>query len=440
MDVERIIEEGDARYRRDTPRSRALWQEALGVSPHGVANSLHFHDPYPLALVEARGGHVVDADGRTLVDLHLGHGVMTAGHADARITSAIAAAAARGAHTGTLTPESVAMMRALAQRFALDAVQLCVSGAEATALALRIARAATGRAAVIKIEGGYHGAHEAMMVSTLPDLEQAGDAQRPTPVAWGAHVPDPMTRVVPFNNLTAMDDVMQRDAPGAVILEPVLLNAGFILPDAGYLAGVRAMCDRHGVVMIGDEVKSGAAIGPAGAFARFGVQPDLLCLGKGIGGGLALAAVGGRADLMDAVGDDRAPHYATFAANPVACAAGIVALEDILTPAAFARMEDLSLRLADGLREALAPVGGNPLTLGAKGTVVFGPAPHDYRGFESGADLRRAYALWLHMVAAGVLIAPVEDELQWTVSAAHCADDIDQAIAAARDFARRVGG
>jgi len=439
VEIEHLINELEGRYRRSTPESHALWRRALAHTPHGVANSLHFHDPYPLSLADAHGGYVHDVDGRRLLDLHLGHGVMMAGHADPRITAAITAAAGRGAHTGTLSPVVVDMIELLAARFRLEQVQLCVSGAEATALALRIARAYAGRGAIVKIEGGYHGAHEAVMVSTLPDLELAGDAKAPTPVPWGSTPTRADTHVAPFNDLPALEQVFIDARPAALIIEPVLLNAGFILPEGGYLAGVRELCDRHGVIMVGDEVKSGASLGRSGAFAHFGVTPDLICLGKGIGGGLPLAAVGGRAALMRVVGDDQAPHYATFAANPVACAAGIAALEQVLDADTFAHMESLARRLADGLAGTLAPVGGSPVTLGAKGAVVFGDPPRDYRTLEQGADLRRAYALWLHLIDAGILIAPVEDELQWTICAAHDAQDIDRVIAAAGDFARLLG-
>lgn len=436
--ISRIIDDGIRRYEQASPASHALWRRAMAVTPHGVANSLHFHDPYPLAIAAGRGAYATDQDGRRLLDLHLGHGVMVSGHADPRITDAIATQAARGTHTGALSEAVVEFMELITARFAADQVQLCASGAEATSLAIRIARAATGRRAILKVEGGYHGAHEAVMVSTLPDLAAAGADRDPLPVAWGAARADPDTHVIPFNDPDALERALAAHRPAALIIEPVLLNAGFIAPREGYLAAARAACDRAGAVMIADEVKTGVTIAHGGAMRHFGVVPDLLCLGKGMAGGVPVGAVAGRADLMIEVGEDRAPHYATFAGGPLAGAAGCVTLRDVLTPGVYDHMEHLGHHLADALADALAPLGAHPLHLGAKGTVIFGPIPSSYREFERGADLRLAYALWLHLLDAGIMIAPVEDELQWTVSVAHAQEDLAAIGDVARDFVARV--
>lgn len=438
--IDRRIEDELALYRSRTERSRAAWERSLQTMPLGVPTSLQYFAPYPLCLSEGAGSHVRDLDGNEYHDFHLGYSVMVCGHAHPAIEQALASQIGRGVHFGFLTEEASALCEELVLRFGLEQVQLTNSGTEATSLAGRIARAATGRAGLIKVEGGYHGTTEALMTSTHPSLREAGPSARPAAVPWGhGSAPGALadTRVVSFNDLEALERLIAEQRPAAVIVEPVLLNVGFIAPAADYLASVRRLCADQNVVMILDEVKSGLTLAWGGARERYGIEADLVCLGKGIGGGLAAGAVGGRADLLATVSDGDAPHYATFAGNPLAAAAGRAALREVLVPDAYRRQEPHSRRLLEGIQERLGAAGidGYAIGTGLKGTVVLAPGRpfRNYRDFETRTDADLTFLYWLVMVNRGILLSPGQDE-QWTTSVVHGSQDIDAFLTAFDDF------
>lgn len=443
--IERLIEQELALYRSRTARSMAAWERSSQTMPLGVPTSLQCFSPYPLCLSEGAGSRVSDLDGNEYHDFHLGYSVMICGHAHPAVDQALAAQIARGVHFGFLTEEAIALCEELVLRFGLEQVQLTNSGTEATSLAVRIARAATGRAGLIKVEGGYHGTTDPLMTSTHPSLREAGPAERPAPVPWGhGATPGALadTRVVPYNDLEALERLIVERQPAAVILEPVLLNVGFIAPAADYLASVRRLCHQYNVVMILDEVKSGLTLAWGGARERYGIEADLVCLGKGIGGGLAIGAVGGRADLLSTVASGDAPHYATFAGNPLAAVAGRAALSEVLVPDAYRRQEPHSRRLLEGIQERLTAAGieGYAIGEGLKGTVVLaaGRPFRNYRDFEIRTDADLTFLYWLAMVNRGILLSPGQDE-QWTTSVVHGSEDIDAFLAAFDDFCEMAG-
>lgn len=419
--------------------SYAVWSDAVMDAPEGVATQLHLHGPHPIAIARGAGAHVWDMDNSRYSDFHLGFGTMVMGHADPQITAAIRRRAERGTHFGAITPEAGELARILCERHNQEQCQLTNSGGEATALAVRIARAHTGRAGVVKVEGGYHGTTDPLMVSTHPSLREAGPERSPTPVAWGAcHSPDAHahTHVVPFNDLDAARRVLAQVRPACLVVEPIMLNVGFVMPDDGYLDELAALCTEAGALLIFDEVKTGCTVAYGGAGAWFGITPDLVCLGKGIGGGLPMGAVLAGADLMEQVAEGDAPHYSTFAGNPLACAAGIVALTQVLTPEAYLRMGAHTARLrneGDRLLTA-AGIGGHIAGLGAKGTLVLHSYPlRNYRDYEVKPDHDLGYLYWLVMVNNGIFLSPGQDE-QWTLSAAHADADIDLLLAALGRF------
>ena len=322
-----------------TPGSGKLYERAIRSLPLGVASSFHANEPYPIYVAEGKGSGILDVDGTEYVDFHNGFGTMVVGHAHPRVVEAIELAARSGTHFAATTPTAVAFAEELCRRFSLDSVRFTNSGTEATMDAIRLARAATGRDVVVKIEGSYHGHHDTVMFSVVPNADAMGGRDQPASVPMSRGIPKEIaerTLVVPFNDAAALDRLLsERGAEIAcLVMEPVMMNIGIALPADGYLQAVRDLCTKVGVVLIFDEVKSGATIAAGGATERYGVQPDLTCLAKAIGAGTPCGAFGGKAELMDEIGRGAA-QQGTFNGNPLVAAAGLAALTEVLTPEAY---------------------------------------------------------------------------------------------------------
>jgi glutamate-1-semialdehyde 2,1-aminomutase len=427
-----------------TPASQRLYERACRSLPLGVASSFQAAEPYPIYLSHGRGAEVWDVDGNAYVDFHNGFGSMAVGHAHPKVVGAIERAARRGSHFAVTTEASVLLAEELCRRFGLERVRFTNSGTEATMDAIRLARAATGRDGVLKVEGAYHGHHDAVMLSVAPSLQLVARSDaggRPPPASLG--VPEAvvgLTDTVAFNDLGALEALLGRrgDEIACFILEPVMMNIGIALPRPGYLEGVRRLCDRHGIVLVFDEVKSGATIAAGGATERFGVQPDLVCLAKAVTGGVPGGAFGGRADLMDMIGRGVA-QQGTFNGNPLVAAAGLAALTEVLTPDAYAHLDRLGARLAEGCRQALAQAGleAHVVDLGCKGCVSWRAEPLvDYRSFlETDPDLFEASWAWL--VNRGIFMTPGNEE-QWTLSVQHEERHVDRFVEAFAGFCRAL--
>ncbi|HEX8099893.1 MAG TPA: aminotransferase class III-fold pyridoxal phosphate-dependent enzyme, partial [Actinomycetota bacterium] len=361
-----------------------------------------------------------------------------------------------GTHFAVTTEWTVALAEELCRRFRLEQVRFTNSGTEATMDAIRIARAATGRDTILKIEGSYHGHHDAVLFSVVPEadvlglrqttsgesMETGGEVYRTIPTSKGVPANTAEhTLIVPFNNAAALERVLSERSGeiAALILEPVMMNIGIVLPEPGYLEAVRDLCTRHGVVLIFDEVKSGATIAPGGAIERFGVDPDLACFAKAIGGGTTIGAFGGKASVMEVVGQGAA-QQGTFNGNPLSCRAGLAALTEVLTPDAYAHLEKLGTLLAEGCRSAIDENGlpAHTVDLGAKGCVSYRSAPlRDYRDFlECNPDLFAASWAWL--LNRGIFMTPGDEE-QWTLSVQHSEDDIRAYVDAFGEFCGEVG-
>jgi glutamate-1-semialdehyde 2,1-aminomutase len=426
-----------------TPASRALHDRAAKHLPYGVASTFHANDPYPIYLERGRGAHVWDVDGTEYLDFHGGFGVNVIGHAHPKVVEAIEHAARNGTHFATTTPTTVALAEELCRRFHLDAVRFANSGTEATMDAVRIARAATGRDKVLKIEGSYHGHHDTVMFSVVPNADAMGGRDQPASTPMSKGIPAVLadyTLVVPFNDVAALDRMLtdQGDELACLIMEPVMMNIGVVVPQPGYLEAVRELCTKHDVVLIFDEVKSGATIAEGGAIERFGVQPDLACFAKAIGGGTPMAAFGGRADVMDVI-EHGAAQQGTFNGNPLVAAAGLAALTEVLTPDSYDHLAALGSRLADGCAKAIAETGlpAHTADLGAKGCVSYRAEPlHNYRDFlETRTEFYDASYPWI--VNRGVFMTPGDEE-QWTISVQHTDADVDAYVEAFTAFAAAV--
>jgi len=459
MDIERVsarareISEREHRKLLDrTPASAALYRRAVRSMPLGVASTFQAHPPYPIYLSRGKGSRVWDVDGNEYVDYHSGFGVNVVGHAHPKIIEAVDRAARTGTHFAVTTEVTVELAEEICRRFRLEQMRFVNSGTEATMDAIRVARAATGRETILKIEGSYHGHHDAVLFSVTPEAETLGlldvvvadgeeGAYRTVPTSRGvpANVAD-HTLVVPFNDSQAIGRAFERrgDEIAALIMEPVMMNIGLVLPDPGYLEAVRDLCTKHGVMLIFDEVKSGATIAAGGAIERFGVQPDLACFAKAIGGGTTIGAFGGRAAVMEVVAEGAA-QQGTFNGNPLSARAGLVALTEVLTPDAYDHLEKMSTLLAERCRSAIEEFGlpAHAVSLGAKGCVSYRPEPlRTYRDYlECNGDLFAASWAWLSN--RGIYMTPGDDE-QWTVSVQHSEEDVRVYADAFGEFCEQV--
>jgi glutamate-1-semialdehyde 2,1-aminomutase len=446
MTTDHITSTAEAIARREldalverTPKSKALFERAVRSMPGGVASSFQLGDPYPIYLERGVGPEVWDVDGHQYFDFHNGFGTMAVGHANPIVAEAIEKAARNGVHFAVTVERTVALAEEMCRRFACDQVRFTNSGTESTMTAVRVARAATGRDVVAKIEGSYHGHVDQLMYSVLPGADVMGgrDAPAATPKSKGvpAGVAD-WIRVVPFNDAAAVERLFDAEGPkiAALIMEPVMMNIGIVLPRPGYLEAVRELCTKHGVVLIFDEVKCGATIAAGGAAERFGVRPDLACWAKAIGGGTAIGAFGGKAEIMDEI-NKGAAHQGTYNGNPLSVEAAYATLTKVLTPDAYEHFARLGARLAGGLTAAIEKCGipANVIDLGCKGCVTYRPEPlTNYRDFlETNTQLYEASYPW--MVNRGVFMTPGDEE-QWTLSVQHTDEVVDRYVDAFGDF------
>jgi glutamate-1-semialdehyde 2,1-aminomutase len=369
---------------------------------------------------------MTDVDGRELLDLSMGFGAMLAGHLNPEVVREAKTALEQGTLFVTPSPISRDAAERLCKRFVIDQIRFANSGTEATMYAVRTAKAFTNKPAIVKIEGGYHGSYDPFTVSAKPSLDLAGPADDPHPVIQAGTNPG-IVFVVPFNNLSAIERRFQSDATSiaCLIMEPVLENLGIVLPDEGYLAAVRDLCTRYGVILIFDEVKTGLTAGPQGAAQRIGVKPDLICLAKSIGGGLPLAAFGGRKEIMETISDGRMPHFGTFNGNPLAMA-GVRAMDRICTVEVLGQAERLNYkaltRISTIIDEYELPA--HTVGFGIKGCVTWSADPvRNYRDYKA-TDFGVAELSWLWSLNRGIITPPGLDE-QWLISLAHGQKEID---------------
>ncbi len=407
--------------------------------PLGVPSSFQAGDPYPIYIERGQGSQVWDVDANQYTDFHGGFGVGVTGHAHPKIVEAITRAANTGTHFAAPTPVTVALAEELCRRFELDQVRFANSGTEATMDAIRIARAATGRELVVKIEGSYHGHHDTVMFSVLPNADVVGGRDLPATTPMSTGIPADVakhTAVVPFNDAVAFEALLaaRGDEVACLILEPVMMNIGIVEPDPGYLQAVKDLCERYGVVLIFDEVKSGATVAEGGAGQRYGVRPHLACFAKALFGGTPGAAFGGDAAIMDVIGHGAA-QMGTFNGNPLVAAAGLACLTEVLTPAAYVQLAELGERLAAGCQAAIDAnaIPAHTVDLGAKGCVSFRKErSHNYRDFlATKPELFGAAFPWA--INRGVFMTPGDEE-QWTLSVQHTEADVDRYVDVFTEF------
>ncbi len=417
------------------PRSLELYAQACKVIPGGVDSPVRAFGSVggsPYFVSRAEGAFVEDVDGRRMLDYVQSWGASILGHAHPDVLDSIAKAAARGTTYGAPTEGEVRLAEVITMAVpGCEQVRLVSSGTEATMTAVRLARGATGRDRIIKFAGCYHGHSDALLagggsgVATLGLPDSAG-------VPAGAVA---ATVVAPYNKVPEIDESV-----ACVIVEPVAANMGLVPPVEGFLAGLRSSCDRAGALLIFDEVITGFRVGRAGATGLFGVQPDLWCFGKVIGGGLPLAALGGRSELMSKLAPLGPVYQAgTLSGNPLATAAGLKVLEH-LDEEAYSRLESNVARLAAGLADAIAASGLQVQVpvFGTLFSIFFSDEPvRDYQGAVRAAASGLYAPFFRAMLSRGVALAPSPYEIAFT-SLAHSDRDIDYTLEAAAGAAKEA--
>jgi glutamate-1-semialdehyde 2,1-aminomutase len=406
-------------------RSAGLMARAERLLPGGVDSPVRAFRAVggtPRFIARASGARLWDEDGNELIDYIGSWGPMILGHAHPEVTAAVIAAAERGTSYGAPTAGEVELAEEISAAMpSIERLRFVNSGTEAAMSAIRVARAFTGRDAIVKMAGGYHGHADALLV-------RAGSGAWGLPASEG--VPANVardTRVVPYNDLQAAREAIADGQVAAVIVEPVAANMGVVLPAEGYLQGLRELTATHGTLLVFDEVITGFRLGQGGAQERYGVRPDLTVLGKIIGGGLPVGAYGGRSEIMELVAPLGPVYQAgTLSGNPLAMAAGLATLRN-LTPAVYRLIEETSSELARGLSSAAAD-SGIPVRVVRAGSLltVF---------FDDDARFARFFHV---MLAEGILLPPSPQEA-WFVSAAHGPTELDATLEAARGAFARAG-
>ncbi|MCH7481762.1 MAG: glutamate-1-semialdehyde 2,1-aminomutase [Chloroflexi bacterium] len=425
----------------NNPRSEALFERAQRVIPGGVNSPVRSFGAVggtPPFIARGAGARIWDVDGNEYVDFLGSWGPLVLGHAYPAVVEAVQRAAADGTSFGAPTEREVHLAELVAAAVpSIEMLRLVSSGTEAVMSAVRIARAYTGRSKVVKFNGCYHGHADGMLV-------KAGSGAATLGVPTSAGVPEAYaaeTLVAEYNDLDSVVALLDAhiNQVAAVIVEPVAGNMGVVPPEEGFLEGLRRLTGEAGALLIFDEVITGFRVAYGGAQARYGVTPDLTCLGKIIGGGLPVGAFGGRADVMAMVAPLGPAYQAgTLSGNPLAVAAGTACLEALAEPGTYEALDALGAQAEAGLRAA-AEAAGTPMTLNRVGsmfTAFFTEEPVRTWADAAGADTERYAAFFHGLLERGVYVAPSQFEAAF-VSLAHTPEDV---AFAARAAAGALGG
>ena len=393
----------------------------------------------PLVIDRASGARLIDADGREYLDYVCSWGALILGHAHPEIVAAIADQASRGTSYGMTSPLEIELGERIAAALpSIERIRFVSSGTEAAMSAVRLARGFTGRDLILKFEGSYHGHADSF-------LAEAGSGLATFGISSSAGVPESfaaLTLNAPYNDVAAVERIFAQHAGkiAAVTVEPVAANMGVVPPAPGFLEFLRAITQRDGALLIFDEVITGFRIAYGGAQTAFHVQPDLTVLGKIIGGGLPVAAYGGRREIMEKI-SPLGPVYqaGTLSGNPLAMRAGVATLAKIGVPGFYAALDEKAARLTSGLRDVFREAGvpGEVNAAGSLLTMFFTSGKvHNYADAKR-AGAERFAAFFREMLARGILLPPSQFEALF-VSAAHSIDDIDRTITAARESLRTL--
>jgi glutamate-1-semialdehyde 2,1-aminomutase len=430
------------RLKRERKRSREIFERAEKVLVGGVNSPVRAFRSVggePLIIERGSGEHLYDADGNELLDFVCSWGAMILGHANPAISEAIADQARRGTSFGVTTELELELATLITRAIPfIEKIRFVSSGTEATMSAVRLARGVTKRDFIVKFEGCYHGHADSFLSQAGSGLATLGIAECPgVPAALAA-----LTLNVPYNDLRAVERVFlqHKDKIAAVIVEPIAANMGVVLPETGFLKGLHDISKRNGALLIVDEVITGFRLHNGSVQELLGIEADLTTLGKIIGGGVPVAAYGGRAELMNNVAPLGPVYQAgTLAGNPLAMRAGIAALQQLTRPELYEEMTQLARRLVFGLRAELADAGipAQINAIGSLSTVFFTAEPVRNYANAKRSDTRRYARFFREMLDRGIFFAPSQFEAAF-VSAAHTSQDIDRTLAAAHESLQAI--
>lgn len=428
----------------------AEWfKRARSALVDGVSSGYRYWgDDDTLVIERGEGAHVFDMDGTRYVDYQLGFGPIILGHGHPAVAAAVAEAAAAGTTFAMTTAREIEAAETFRGAVPwVDQLRFTNTGTEATMHAIRLARAHTGRELIVKFEGAYHGAHDYVLfsVSGAP-VESLGSRDAPVPLQSSPGVPEvvrSLIRVVPFNDLEAMEQLFRKEGHliAAMIVEPMLGNFFGVMPDDGYLEGLRRICDAHGSVLIFDEVKTGFRMGLGGAAEAFGVVPDLGTFAKSMGNGFPVAAIAGRKEIMQDWSQGGVMQAGTYSGNGVGVAAAKATIDILATGEPYAAIEETGKALMSGIEGILAEEGVPGHIVGHHsmfGISFSEEAPREYRDYAKHDEDLYGEVI-MGMIGRGVL--PVDDAREpWFISAAHSAQDVALTLEAFGDSLAEAKG
>jgi glutamate-1-semialdehyde 2,1-aminomutase len=410
-------------YSERTTGSQAATARARQVMPAGVPSSFQAYDPHPIVVRHSSGSKMVDVDGNEYVDYDMGFGALFAGHMHPAVERAVRDQLDHGTLYVTPCELNAEVGELLADQFDFPMWRPTNSGTEATMDAIRLARGVTGRDRIVKVEGGYHGHHDEVMISNKPSIADAGPADAPWSIPQSAGITASAVAevtVIPYNDAAALERVLAAGDVACFIVEPVMENIGICLPQPGYLEAVREITRAAGTLLIFDEVKTGLTAGLGGATRVLGVRPDLITLAKSIGGGFPVGAFGGEAEYMEHIATGEVLHLGTYNGNPLVMAATRAVLSEVCTPETMEQVIGRNDRLVAACQEIIdnADLPAHTVKFGAKGCITWAPEQiRNYRDYKA-TDFDLAFAQWIHGINRGVLLPPGLDE-QWLISVMH---------------------
>ncbi|MET3289236.1 UNVERIFIED_CONTAM: glutamate-1-semialdehyde 2,1-aminomutase [Brevibacillus sp. OAP136] len=444
MTLQTAYSEANQRYLNRTKNSEVRHKAAQQFMPGGVTRFTTFHRPYPVTIIRAEGPELHDADGNRYLDFINNYGSLIHGHAHPTIVRLVQAAVESASAVSASIPEQMELAQLLCERVAsVEQIRFCNSGTEATMFAIRAARAFTGKSGFIKMEGGYHGLHDAVEFSISPPLVTGERNSSLEPIPTSSGISHNLARdiyIAPFNNIPAIETILLEKAHeiAAIIVEPVMGVAGIIPPLPGYLSELRRLADKYGVLLIFDEVQT-LRLHPGGAQGLYHVEADLTAMAKIIGGGFPVGAFGGRADIMS-VFDPNQPghvsHGGTFSGNNITMTAGIASMQ-MLDKEAIDRLEALSSRLEKGMNHVIKKYG-IPATLTRVGSMLnvhFTKLPPiDYTTAHASSK-ELGTLVHLELMNCGIFASP---RGTWYLSTAMADSHIDETISGFSEVMQKI--
>ena len=418
-------------------RSQELYKESSKLSPGGVSSPVRAFKPYPLFIKEANGPRITDADGKTYIDLCMAYGPLIAGHANPIVIKAASEQLSRGTVFGAPSEQELALIERIHSEVpSAEMVRLACSGTEATMHAIRTARGFTGKDGIVKMNGGFHGAHDSVLVKAGSGSADGVPSSKGVPADIAKH-----THVVEYNDAQAMSDLLEkRDDIACVIMEPVLGNVGLVIPSKGYLDEVRKITSENDVILIFDEVIMGFRASSGGAQKLYGVTPDMTTMAKIIGGGFAGGAFMGKEEIMSNVAP-QGPVYAagTFAGNPISAAAGLAQIDLMCSDDNYAKIQRRTETLVSSIRESMEDSGisGCVNTLASMFAVYFGPEQVTNGTQAESADRMMFDRMFRYMLEHGVYLPPSALEVDF-MSLAHDDETVSQLSEAFKGFFSEV--